>query len=383
MAAPPRGGKAPWIAPSAGARHYPAPMRRAVQGVLLFLLGATLLWVLVRLFGEEQVRDELARADRRLLAWAAVVFFTQFLTMGLRWWATLRLMGHEASAISMLRGNALSNLVNFLAPGHFGEPLVAAWIQRSGRADGVPAFAALVGSKVLATILSFAVLLACIPLLLTRGTTTWLVQVGITAGAIVVASIVAISLALSPRVASWGAGLVGRWTAGGVGLLSADSAERAGRTAEALVLGVRDSLANLGTRPAALFASAGISALKIASQIGFVLLLYGAFGADLTVAGATFLVTVDVLQNAVSIWIPANLGVQEAILTAAAAGGLAVDGAVAASAAIAHKAILIVHVAMGGVLFVLLGPLDRSRPEGATPRSRPSSGPSDPGDAPP
>ena len=67
----------------------------------------------------------------------------------------------------------------------------------------------------------------------------------------------------------------------------------------------------------------------------------------------------DVLQNILSIWIPANMGVQEAVLTAAAARGLAIDPAVAASASIAHKLILIAHVALGGLPFMALGVLDR------------------------
>ena len=110
---------------------------------------------------------------------------------------------------------------------------------------------------------------------------------------------------------------------------------------------------------AALLATAGVSALKIGLQIVFMVLLYAAFGQPLSVSGSTFLVTVDVLQNIVSIWIPANMGVQEAVLTAAAAGGLSIDPAVAASATIAHKLILVAHVGLGGIAFVVLGALDR------------------------
>jgi len=342
--------------------------RRALQFALLLALGVALLVVTVRMFGTDQVMQELAGADRALLGWAALLFFSQFFTMGLRWWITLRLLGHPVRAISLFRANAASNFVNFFAPGHFGEPLISAWLAKSGRAPGVEAFSALVGSKVLATILSFSLLVACVPLLMARTEASWLAQVAGTAVAIAIGTIIALAILLRPHVAAWGAALAGRWVGGAIAVLRPSLGERVRIRLESLLLGVRDTLATFATRPAALLGSAAVSALKIATQIGFVTVLFAAFGTELTVGGATFLVTVDVLQNAVSIWIPANLGVQEAILTAAAAGGLAVDGSVAASAAIAHKVILVVHVGLGGLAFLVLGLFDRAPFADSAPR---------------
>ncbi len=319
---------------------YPAAvsptLRRVLQAALLLGFGGVVLASVVQFFGAAEVAQRLRDADRGLLALAAAVFFTQFFTMGLRWWVTLRLLGHDVAAIPLFRANAAANFVNFFAPGHFGEPLLATWLARTGRAPGVEAFSALVGSKVVATILSFCLLVACVPLLVTAAEASWLSQVAGAAGALAV-----------------------RTVGASVGLVRPALASRVAGSTEALVLGVRDGLAHFGSRPVALLGSAALSATKVASQIGFVTLLYRAFGQEVTVAGAAFLVTVNVLQNAISIWIPANLGVQEALLVAAAAGGLAIDGSVAASAALAQKAILIVHVLLGAAAFVVLGWFDR------------------------
>jgi uncharacterized protein (TIRG00374 family) len=332
--------------------------RRTVQSFLLLAFGLAVLATTVHLFGTERVAERLATADRSLLAWAAVVFFSQFFTMGLRWWLTMRLLGHEVRILPLFRANAASNFVNFFAPGHFGEPMIAAWLERSGRAPGVHAFSALIGSKVLATILSFALLVACIPLLASRTEASWLIQVAGTAVALGLGTCVALLILLRPAVAAQCASLLGRLVRGSVGRLKPELGERLASTLESLARQVRDSLALFGKHPRALVGSAAISTVKVALQVLFVVLLFAAFGQDLTVAGATFLVTVDVLQNAISIWIPANLGVQEALLVAAAAGGLSIDGSIAASAAIAHKAILLVHVALGGIAFLVLGWFD-------------------------
>jgi len=330
------------------------PARRALQTLVLLLLGVVVLAVTVSFFGTDEVLRQLAAADRRLLGWAALVFFTQFFTMGLRWWLTLRLLGHRVPFVSILRANAGSNFLNFFAPGHFGEPAMAAWLGRTGRADGVEAFSALVGAKVLATIMSFMVLIACVPLLYARTDSSWLLQVGGTATALGIGTLIALVILLRPAVASWGARLAGRIVRRAFGALRPDLGDTAAERVEGVLLRIRDRLATFATHPGALLGAASISALKVGSQILFVVLLFRAFGHELTVAGATFLVTVDVLQNAVSIWIPANLGVQEALITAAATGGLDVLGPLAASAALAQKGILLVHIGLGGLAFVVL-----------------------------
>ena len=335
--------------------------RRTFHSLLLLALGLGILAATVHFYGIERVSAQLAAADHRLLGWAALVFFSQFFTMGLRWWLTMRLLGHNVRAIPLFRANAASNFVNFFAPGHFGEPIVSAWLDRSGRAPGVHAFSALIGSKVLATILSFALLVACIPLLASRTDASWLMQVGGVAAALGFGTLVALLVLLRPAVAAGAASLMGSLVRGTIGRLRPAFGNNLAGTLESLVLQVRDSLALFGKHPWALLGSAAISAAKVALQVLFVILLFAAFGQDLTVAGSTFLVTVDVLQNAVSIWIPANLGVQEALLVAAAAGGLAIDGSVAASAALAHKAILLTHVILGGLIFVILGAVDHGR----------------------
>lgn len=349
-------------------------------------MGLGLLAATVSAFGTEEVLGRLEAADRRLLGWAALVFFSQFFTMGFRWWFTLYLLGHRVPVIPLLRANAASNFVNFFAPGHFGEPLMATWLGRSGRAPGVEAFSALIGSKVVATILSFAVLVGCIPLLLARTQASWLLQIAGTAVAIALGTIVAFTILLQPSIAAWGAGLAGRIMRSLLGAVRPELGERAGTFAEGTLLEVRDTLATFATQPKALLGSAAVSSVKIALQIVFVILLFAAFEQDLTVAGATFLVTVDVLQNAISIWIPANLGVQEAMLTAAAAGGLTIAGSIAVSAAVAHKAILLAHVGLGGVAFVVLGWVENLSArqgvnEGSSSLPRPN--PSAPDDEPP
>ena len=335
--------------------------KRALQSLGLLGVGLLLLALVLRQVGVDAVLAELRTADRRLLGYAALVFFTQFVTMGLRWWVAMRLLGHQTRLIPILRANGGSNFINFFAPGHFGEPVMSWWLARSSAAPGVEAFTVLVACKVVATLLSFAVLIACLPFLATGAETPWLTQVGVTAAAIGVATAVALAILLRPAIADWGARLARRVVAATVGRVRPAASERAADAAAAMILRVRDTLALFATRPAALVATAGISAVKIAGQIVFVMLLYAAFAQPVTVAGSTFLVTVDVLQNILSIWIPANMGVQEALLTAAASGGLAIDPAVAASATIAHKAILIVHVTLGGLLFLALGLVDRRR----------------------
>ncbi|MCO4771444.1 MAG: flippase-like domain-containing protein [Deltaproteobacteria bacterium] len=374
-------------------------LRRALTTLALLALGLALLAGTVAVFGTEEVAETLAGADRRLLGMAALVFFTQFFTMGFRWWLTLRLLGVKVRVIPLFRANAASNFVNFFAPGHFGEPLMATWLGQSGRAPGVVAFSALIGSKVVATILSFAVLVACIPLLAARAEASWLFQVAATAVAIVLGTVVALVILLRPAVAAWGAALAGRSIRAVVGFAKPELGDKLAGSVSSLLLKVRDALATFASHPKAMLGSAVVSAVKISLQIVFVVLLFGAFDTDLTVAGATFLVTVDVLQNAISIWIPANLGVQEAMLTAAAAGGLAIDGSIAASAAVAHKAILLIHVGLGGVAFVVLGWLERllepaspadeaeapapKEVRGSGSRTHPSRSPSSPADAPP
>lgn len=343
------------------------PARRALQTVLLLLVGVVVLAVTVSFFGTEEVLRQLRSADRGLLGWAALVFFSQFFTMGLRWWLTLRLLGHEVSLISILRANSASNFINFFAPGHFGEPAMAAWLGRTGRVDGVEAFSALVGAKVLATIMSFMVLIACVPLLYARTSSSWLLQVGGTAVALGLGAVIALVILLRPAVASWGAQLAARASRAALGTLRPELGARAAESIEAILLRVRDGLATFATHPTALLGAAAVSAVKVASQILFVSLLFRAFGHELTVAGATFLVTVDVLQNAVSIWIPANLGVQEALITAAATGGLDVLGPLAASAALAQKGILLVHIGLGGLAFLLLRWIEPAPPDPPAP----------------
>lgn len=332
---------------------------RVLQSLGLLAVGLALLALVLRQVGTDAVVAELRGADITLLTWAALVFFTQFFTMGLRWWVAMRMLGHSTRLIPIFRANSGSNFINFFAPGHFGEPVMSWWLARSKEAPGVEAFTILVGCKVVATILSFAVLLACLPFLAAGSDSPWLLQVGATAGAIILATVVTFAVLLRPAIATWGAGVAERLIAGTLGRLRPDAGQRAGSAVAGLILRVRDTLALFASRPAAMLATAGISAVKIGFQIGFVVLLYAAFDQRLTVAGSTFLVTVDVLQNILSIWIPANMGVQEAVLTAAAAGGLSIDPAVAASATIAHKLILIAHVALGGLAFVLLGLVDR------------------------
>jgi hypothetical protein len=68
--------------------------------------------------------------------------------------------------------------------------------------------------------------------------------------------------------------------------------------------------------------------------------------------------SVDGLGNLASIWIPGNLGLQELVHTTAASKGLVIDPAIAVSAAILVKALMLAHGAFCGLLWLGLEPFD-------------------------
>ncbi len=133
------------------------------------------------------------------------------------------------------------------------------------------------------------------------------------------------------------------------------SADKVERAVSKVFARFTETFALFARHPPTLVAVAAMSALKMGTIIGVVMLLYRAFGVPVSWFGATFLETVDVLGHLVSIWIPGNMGIQEWIMTTAASVGLNIDESVAASAAIAHKGILLVHITLGGLLFAGLG----------------------------
>ncbi len=340
--------------------------RVLVHSTLGLAAGAGLVVAVVAWAGREQVLSTLRSGDPLLLLLAFLLFTTQTLTMPLRWWLALRMLGHPARFVSILRANAASNVINFFAPGHFGEPLVSAWLARAGRAAGVESFSVLVASKAVATLLNLVVLLVCLPLLAAAEWRGPLARTAGVTGVLVVAAIGLLGalLPLDPErwATSW---LVGR-------------GPRADRLRDALER-FRALLAVFARRPDVLGAVLATSALKVAAMVGAFALIYAAYGAPVGFAGALFLEAMDALGGILAIWIPANLGVQEAIQVSAAAGGLEVDAAVAAAAALTTKAVLILHVALGGLLALAAAPWD---PVSSTPPP-PSGGPSADGDAAP
>jgi len=329
--------------------------RGVVRTVLLAVAGVVLFMGLLRYVGLDEVRGHLLAADPALLGAAALLFFTQILTMGGRWWLAMRLLGIEASLLAVIRANCGSNFVNFYAPGHFGEPMMAAWLGETKGAPGVEAFTVLIACKVVATVMNLGLLLLCLPFLTGAGDDSLLWQVGVTivficcgtaAGVFVV-----IHRATAERI---GAGVVS--VAGAVAArVRPASADTVRRVVGKLVGKFTETFALFARDPRTLVAVAGMSALKMGTIIGVMMVLYRAFGVPVSWFGATYLETVDVLGHLVSIWVPGNMGVQEWILTTAANVGLNIDEGVAASAAIAHKAILLVHITLGGALFVGLG----------------------------
>jgi uncharacterized protein (TIRG00374 family) len=352
-------------APEPSASGY----RRILHGLAALALGAALVFALVYRVGAGELASTLRSADRRLLLLAFVLFLTQLFTLTLRWWAALRLLGHDVRFLSLFRAVCGLNFVNFWAPGHFGEPLLAFWLGRGGRAPGVDAFAALVASKAVATLLNLAILLICLPFLASKAGEE-AARLGGLALLLVLGAAAALSLVLHPRLAR----ALARWLA-----TRAPLARVSGRV-EAGVLRFRDAFVFLGRSPRALAVVAGLSLLKMGTIVAVMMLLYRAVASPVDVFGATFLETVDGLGNMVAVWIPANLGVQEAIHSSAAVAGLAVDAPAALAAALLVKLLLLGHVSAGGLLFLALAPWDRGLnppPASLPPSAAPSGGASE------
>lgn len=349
-----------------------APPRRSLshhvlRGALLLMIGLGLVWALVRHSGAEQVKAHLAGADRRLLLAAALVYVSQSFTVGLRWWLALRLCGYEGRFVSLLRGAATSHVINFVAPGHFGEPVAGAWLGRTGRAPGVEAFALLVATKAVASLLNIVLLLACLGPLATEVSPAALPQAGLITAlalALVAAAFVAI---LHPGIASWGSALLSRIARAVLSPFDRDPrgpeprSRRAGRRVEAFCARFRDSFVLLARRPSALGATTAVSLFKVVCMITTMWLIYAALGATVSPAGATFLGSVDAAGNMAAVWIPANLGVQELVHSSAAAGALGIDQSVAVSASLTVKGLMVVHALFGAGLWLLLAPLDRAQ----------------------
>jgi glycosyltransferase 2 family protein len=316
-----------------------------LQASLGLTVGVALIAAVVSWAGRDEVLDTLASGDRGLLLAAFVLFATQTITMPLRWWLALRMLGHKVRFISILRANCVSNVVNFFAPGHFGEPLVAAWLARAGRAAGVESFGVLIASKAVATILNLVILLACLPLLAVDEWKGSLARTAAVSGLLVVVATVGLAGLLHPAPTRWAtARLEGR-------------GPRAHRL-QGWMRRFRATLAVFARRGDVLAAVLATSALKVVAMVGAFALIYAAYGAPVGFAGALFLEAMDALGGILAVWIPANLGVQEAIQVSAAAGGLAVDPAIAAAASLTTKGVLIAHVALGGLIALAAAPWD-------------------------
>ena len=335
-----------------------------LRGGILLLVGLALLWALVRHSGVDQVKTVLAGADRSLLAVAALIYLSQSFTVGLRWWLALRLCGYEARPVAVLRGAATSHVVNFAAPGHFGEPVASAWLGRTGRAPGVEAFGLLVATKAVASLLNIVLLLACLGPLTTEVRPETLPQAGLITGLALLLTTVAFTVILHPRIAAWGAGLLSRLVRGVAAPFDRASGDeeprsvRLGRWMEAFCGRFRGSFVLLARRPAALAATTAVSAFKVACLVLTMWLVYAAVGSPISPAGATFLGSVDAAGNMASVWIPGNLGLQEVVHSSAAAGALGIEQPVAVSASLVVKGLMVVQALFGVCLWLVLAPFD-------------------------
>ena len=336
-----------------------------LRGALLLGAGVVLLWLLVRHSGQARVQEVLESADRGTLAIAALVFLSQPFTVGARWWLALRLCGFEGRPVSLLRGVVVSQVTNFVAPGHFGEPVAAAWLGRTGRAPGVEAFGLLVATKAVSSLLNIVVLMACLGPLTTEVSPEALPQAALISLLALGFTAAAFTAILHPRIAGWGTGVLARTVRVLVGLFERARAEgeprsvRLGRWVEAFCGRFRGSFVLLASRPAALASTTALSGLKVASLVVVVWLVYAALGSPITPAGATFVGSADAAGNMAAVWVPGNLGVQEAIHTSAAAGALGIAQPVAVSAALVVKGLMVVQVLFGGLLWLALMPFDR------------------------
>lgn len=342
--------------------------RRAIlRGAVLLACGAGLLWLLLSRSGMENVAGTLGSADRGLLLAALCVFLGQGLFIGLRWWAGLRLCGYPGRLVPILRGAAAVHLVNFLAPGHFGEPVGAAWLASRGRAPGVESFAILLATKAVASLLSVFVLLAALVPLSRSGRPSAIEQAAIVAAIAFAGVAVGLAAILHGGTAERGTRLLVRAARRLAGLADRPGrpgmpgSERAAEVTERFLVRFRASFVLLARHPAALAATSAISFVKVCCLVLTVSLVYAALGRPLAPAEAAFVVSVDVLGSFAAVWIPANLGLQEAVHASAAVGGLGVEPAVAVSASLALKGLLIGHAAMGGLIWAGLGPWDRER----------------------
>jgi uncharacterized protein (TIRG00374 family) len=320
--------------------------------VLLVAVGVALLYFLVDYSGWDKIRELLHRIDKRLALWAMLLFVAQLFAMSLRWWVALRLTGYPARLVSCIRANSASNIINFVAPGHFGEPFAGAWLGKTRRGPGVESFALLIACKAVAMVINGVVLIACIPLLLADAQNSALGQaVALTVLTFVMAGGVFV-LVLHPRTSSWGIGKAARLAR----LLL--RSEAAADKVQAMTERFRDAFVLFSRAPRALVAVSLIAAVKIVCLIAVMSLIYEALGHPVSLFAATFLESIDGLGNIVAIWIPGNLGLQEIIHSSAAAGGLGIDLPTAVFAALLVKLFMVVHILVAGVLWLVLAPFD-------------------------
>lgn len=320
---------------------------------MLFAAGLVLVVLVVVAAGWEEVVAALGAADPRLALWAAGIYLVQLPLMGLRWWVGLRLVGHRTPFFALLRAAAGTSVVNFVAPGHFGEPLLAIWLQRRGLAPGVEAFSVLVATKVLATLLNFAVLLLCVPGLLPVAGQDLRAELGLTLLLLAVPFVAVLyTLVDATRARRLGERIVGP-VAWGLRRLRRDEPMDLRERVHAGVERFRTPFQVFAGNAPALIVVSLLSLCKSACVAGAIALGYAALGRPLSLWDALFVQSVDTLGHLASIWIPGDLGVQEVILTAGTVVGLGLEPQLAAAAALFQKALLVLYVIVAAVVFVL------------------------------
>ncbi len=292
-------------------------------------LGIGVLVGLILVTGRGEVLDALLGAHMGLFAAAFAVFCLQIPLLALRWWWVLRLLDVPTRFSDILAAHCGAAVTNFVVPGHVGEAVLSAWLERTGRAPGVEAFTALVACKCLTLLISLAMLAAGLLGTDAEALRPWRAPALIALGSAVAAGLLALQLE-------------GRSDADATGFAR-------------LVQRARATVQDLRRRPAALAAGTVLTMLNAVALCVVLGLVYAACGAGLSPVDTVLLRAVDTLGHAFAGWIPGNLGVDEVVLTVTSHHGLGVTGPLAVGSALLHKGIVFGYVLLAGGIFAAIG----------------------------
>lgn len=313
----------------------PSQRRRSA---LLAGLGIAVLVGLVWFYGTDEVLGALRDARLDLVLAAFVLFCLQIPILTLRWWWILRRLGMPTRFSDILAAHCGASVTNFMVPGHVGEAVLSAWLGRTGRAPGVEAFTALVACKVLSVLIALGLFVA--GLLATDAEALQPMR----APALGALALGSLALLVVLRVG-------GGTREDAVGVLR-------------LVHRARATLLDLGRSPSALAVGFFITLFNTLLVCVVLGLVFAACGAPLGAVDTVLLRSLDTVGHGLAGWMPGNLGVDEIILTFGSQYGLSIDGPVALSSALLHRAIVLGYVLVAGGIFAALGGRGRRGPPG-------------------